>query len=274
MQGRQEAQYQEGAAKFGISIAIVEPASTNNATRCRSPTMPAIDQPATLCVRIRDFPTWPDFQMSNKLQVQQSLQSFFDRNGISDVRVPDTSAGWQERIDWNSRRFPNLVAKLPDADGGIGVTFYKARDIAHARQLVADGASRGSGRIGGMLGAAIRRSRRSQVLLQPYQESRLFEGERLVIYRLNVLVTPVGTVMLSATKYTASQPVPVELPYGVVHDPAPYLVNGGVGALRSHPDASELEALAPVADTLGYAMSGLLRQRFDTVRPACDRVAA
>jgi hypothetical protein len=204
--------------------------------------------------------------MSNKRQVQESLQSYFSENGISDVRVPDTRAGWLQRIEWDSGRFPNLVAKLTDSERGVGVRFFKARNLQQANELAGPRAQAESSRIGGMLGEAIRRSKSGDALLQPFVRSHLFDRDRLVNYRVNVLVTPVGNELLSVVKLVGLEPVPTKLAYGVVRNPVPYLVNGGGGAQICLVDASEIAALVPVARTLGKAMSSILDARFQTAR--------
>lgn len=266
LQGRQEEQYRDAASRFGITLRVIEPSSTTSAERYRSSIVPEIDKSDTLCVRIRDFPAWPDFLMSNKTSVQDSLQSFFVKNDITLVRVPDTTTGWLQRNNWDSGRFPNIVAKMSDSDGGIGVTFYKARNGDHAKELVRTSRQRSSSRIGGILGEATRRTKSGEILLQPFDESELFEGDRLGLYRISVLVTPIGSKMLSATKYRGPEPVPESLPYGMVQNPMPYLVNGSVGASRYYPDNSELAVLEDVAETLGHAMASVLNSHFLTSR--------
>jgi len=271
---RQEEQYREVASNYNMTVRIIEPASTNWHGRYRSSFMPAHVTRNTLRVRIRNFPSWPDFLMGNKSSVQTSLQNFFLSNTIKNVRVPDTTADWMSRIDWDSGRFPNVVAKMSDADGGVGVLFLKARSAENVRRLLVANSKQSSGRIGGILGAVSRSSISKEVLLQPFERSRFFDGDRLAIFRINVLITPLGNKMLSATKYLGDEPVPETLPFGRVLDPMPFLVNGGVRASRHIPTDAEHEELEPVAEALGKAMAHLLKQHFVTSISGNDRPLA
>jgi hypothetical protein len=217
----------------------------------------------TLCVRIRDFRSWPDFVLSNKQSVHGSLQAYFLSQDIRNVFVPDTAAGWLDRVVWDSGPYPNVVAKLPRADHGVGVAFYKAKDKEHALEL-ARSKNDAEFQFGGLHGKLERAAKRGGKFLQSFQPSDLSADGRLGIFRMSVLVTPVGSKMLSATKATASKSVPKSLPYGVVMDPYPYLVNGGVGATRHLPDPEELLELEPVAAILAKANSDILKRTFST----------
>lgn len=273
LEGRQDEQYAEAASRFGISLKIIEPDCATSGARPRSSFIPEFSQRDTVCVRIRDFPTWPDFLMSNKVSVQDTLQSFLTRNAKATLRVPDTTAGWRDRIEWDSGRYPNLVEKMGDAGGGLGVTFYKARNWDHAKELMRARRQRPFSRIGGMHGEFTRRTQSPEVMLQPFNRAVLSQDDRLAIYRINVLITPVGNKMLSVDKYVGAAPVPESLPYGIVQNPVPYLVNGDLGATEQHPDESEFVELESVADTLGEAMASLMNAHFLITRRGDTRAS-
>jgi len=199
--------------------------------------------------------------LSNKRSVHDSLQAYFLGHDIQNVFVPDTLPGWLDRLNWESGPLPNLVSKLPGADHGIGVAFYKARNKEHALELA--GQKLGSEFLfGGLLGKLERRTRPEERHLQAFVASSQFADGRLANFRANVLITPVGSKLLSVTKFLALQKIPDSLPYGVVADPRPYLVNGGVGASRHLPEPSEVAALEPVADILAAAMIDRLERHF------------
>jgi len=263
----QDRSYREASARTGVRVQIIEPASIPVSPHRRSPIVPPLDDADTLCVRIRNFPCLPDFVLSDKRHVQETFQAYFRKNRVQDVFVPDTAPGWLERMNWASGGFPNIVSKIPDADKGIGVAFYKAENKRHALDLVSR-RDDSDFQVGGLLGLLSRQAKSDERLLQPYVPSDVTADGRLEKYRMNLLVTPMGGKLLSVTIIGAAKPVPDSLPYGVVSDPYPFLVNAFEGSSRRRPTASELAALEPLADILAEAMADNLERRFSVTGDA------
>jgi len=263
LRGMQDELYHNAARRAGIEVEIVEPSSVPSTRHRRSSIIPEMSEPDTLCVRIRSFRAWADFILSNKQSVHESLQSYFLANDIQSLFVPDNAPGWLDRVAWDSGPYPNIVAKLPRADHGVGVAFYKAKDREHALEL-ARSEDDAEFRMGGLHGKLERAAKRGEKFLQAFQPSNLSADGRLGIYRMTVLITPVGNKMLSVTKAVAPKSVPESLPYGVVMDSYPYLVNGGAGAKRYVPDPEEVAELEPVAEILAKANAEILERIFFT----------
>jgi len=261
LQGMQDRLYREATEATGIGLEIIEPASVPETCHARSAVMPADLEPGTLCVRIRAFPSWPDFVLGNKEVVHRVLRHHFESHGIEDLFVPDSGPGWLERVNWKPGAYPNVVMKLAGADRGIGVAFYKLRDRRELSELMAKGGE-SAFRHGGMLGRLVRASRAGAFCYQAYVPSDLSAEQRLATYRASVLITPVGSRLLSVTKNVAAKPVPATLDYGPVADPMPYLVHAALGATRTLPDTAEVVSLEKAAVILADAMAANLGRHF------------
>ena len=119
--------------------------------------------------------------------------------------------------------FPNVVYKLPGRDGGAGVYFLKATTPDHARALVSQHV--GWERPSTLQDRLVTWIEDKRGLYQPYVRPSLLAGGQAYKIRALVLLTPVGVQFLEASCLISKFPIPQHLPFGMVQDPRPYLVN-------------------------------------------------
>jgi hypothetical protein len=157
--------------------------------------------------------------------------------------------------------FPNLVYKLPERDSARGLIFIKAHSTDHARKLVRE---------------AMRKNRQIEFfhlfyamiedqkgIFQSYIHSPMLCGRRLYKVRAYVLITPVGLKFLEAHRVISKLSVPDTLPFGIVKNPRPFLVNLSSGNFEIIPH-EEKQALKEAALAIGKGLSWSAEYGFQT----------
>ncbi|MEW6587282.1 MAG: hypothetical protein AB1442_16945, partial [Nitrospirota bacterium] len=185
--------------------------------------IPPIPEDHTLVVRTRFYRTSLDYLFQNKRASDMVLRDYRQYSSNPDILLPDTGIGNVMGNSDEHEPFPNIVYKMPERDEGKGIVFLKAQSFAHAQELL-NSCRRlnGAARFMERLYSTVEDSRG---MCQAYVKPLMLDGRFVYKIRSHVLVTPIGMRYLSAHRVISGFPVPTELPFGIVQDPRPYLVN-------------------------------------------------
>ena len=233
-------QYEEGAKLHGIRVRIVDDARRPSRFE-HSHGIPTVQEDDTLVVRINFCRTNLDYLFSNKKAGYRALRAYTEQTGDPGFLLPSTELAPQVTNPDAADPFPNIVYKFADRDRGEGVFFVKATSPAHARSLVAEATRLARPRD---LVTRLHATLGDQAgIYQPYVRGFLLPGRRLYKVRAHVLLTPLGDQYLSAHRVVSRHPVPETLPFGLVRDPGPYVVNFHRGAEYALIPAEEEERI-------------------------------
>lgn len=162
-----------------------------------------------------------------RIPLPRAIRSPEDLNGFD----PDTP-------------FPNLIVKHRTTDCAAGLALYKTDRLPSG---------------------VLRPPFAAWEFLPPDCEIRQENGtraEHAFRYRVYLLVTPHGPVYLDGCKGVAGRPIPSRLPIGPVLDPAPYVVNGHVGARHGPITAAEHQRLERVSLEIGRVILRFVRRKY------------
>ena len=107
----------------------------------------------------------------------------------------------------------------------------------------------------------------SRGLWQAYITPNFAEGRRTYKIRALVLLSPLGPQLLSAHRAVATYDVPPELPFGIVADPKPYVVNHGTGACYAIVPPEEEALVRRAAEAVGRGLGFAIERAFATHLP-------
>jgi len=228
----------------------------------RSYGIPPIDQDDTLVVRLKSYPTSLDNLFDLKRACSRALELYRLATGDSDLLLPASSADpILGEVDADDP-YPNVVYKLPELDQARGVYFLKARSVEHARELADEAVQTSSHR--GLQERILFAMTGRSGLFQPYVKSSLLPDRRLYIIRAHVLITPVGVEMLSAHRVVTGTGIPGSLPFGVVADTRPYLVNFSANSRYEIVPSDEESAATRAALAVGRGLAWAAEYGFET----------
>ena len=158
--------------------------------------------------------------------------------------------------------FPNLVYKLPERDAGGGITFIKARSSNHARKLVEEAMMKK--RQEKFLGSLYAMFEDQKGIFQSYIHSPMLSGRKLYKIRAHLLITPAGLQFLEAHRVISKFSVPDTLPFGIVQNPQPFLVNLSSSKNYEIIPSEEEQALKEAALAIGKGLSWAVKYGFQT----------
>lgn len=207
----------------------------------------------TLLVRRNEFTVGPDYVINDKVPFVRALVPLLnDPQRDSVVRVlPQTREPNIAEGSFESGH-PNLVYKYPDGLSGTGVFFLRARTADDARRL----ARQIDARTGEAPG-----------VFQRFVPPRLTPKGAVRDYRAEILVTPLGTWFLGAFRRVASQPMPREVPEGLVDASGALTSNMSSGGFLESCADEELAEVERAAVAVGTALRASLSQTFDDGLP-------
>ena len=215
--------YEKTARDRGIKLTIIEDAQLPKSCYMQSHRIPSLDYSNTLIVRLRNYNISLDSLLENKKATQKVLEAYKRHSSDPFLLLPPTS---QEPVIGKVDRddpFPNLIYKFPDASSGKGVIFLKVKSLDHARSILGEAIKLNSPQnLTDKLNFMVKEA---TGLYQSYIYSPLSADRKLSKIRAHVLITPIGAHFLSAHRVVSKFSVPEHLPFGVVKDKRPYLVN-------------------------------------------------
>jgi hypothetical protein len=259
-------QYEEGAAAHKIRLTLLENANLPQKTYRQSYGVPRLDKDGTLVMRIKMYRTSLDFLFQHKRASRQALEMYKHRSADPDLRLVPTGLEPILNNPAADDPLPNLVYKFPERDRGTGLIFLKARSDEHASTLVREAISANSPKsFVGRLKERMPQWMDDQTgIFQPYMRPVMLPGCRLYIVRAHVLLTPIGNHFLSAHRVVCGSSVPDFLPFGLVRDPRPYLVNYSRGARYEVVPAEEEPAVIRAAMAVANGLSWAAAYGFQT----------
>lgn len=216
-------QFNQESLDQNIRLTIVEDAYLAESPFMQSFKVPAVHGENTLIVRTKCYRTSLDYLFDNKVACQKALALYKSNFTAPSLLLP---ASAREPLIDNvdaTAPFPNLVYKLPERDAGKGVFFLKATSPDHAVKILAEAIK--VNRTKNFTDKLYSMIENHDGLYQQYIRSPLLAGRLLYKVRSHVLITPVGIRFLSAHRVISRFGVPEELPFGMVNDAKPYLVN-------------------------------------------------
>lgn len=253
---RMARQYEEGAAARGLALTLIEDVAFPSSRHQRSFGLPAGDRDRTLVARVKAFRSSFDNLLTSKRATARVLGRYATQSADPALRLlPTGPTPWLGDIG-RDEPFPNVVYKFPERDAGTGVIFLKATSPAHAEALLSEAV-----RLSRPRGIASLPERLAQMIddttgvFQPYLRSLPTPDRRLYIIRAHVLITPIGSAFLSAHRVISGRTIPESLPWGVVHDPQPYIVNFSAGSRYApvRPEEEEAVTMAALAVARGFS---------------------
>jgi len=166
-----------------------------------------------------------------------------------------------------AERWPDLVVKMASVDRKEGVHFIKLTPGADVLSELGMTRSDDTPSVlrthwGRRLQARL--LARHQVLYQPFVPPDLTEDGRATRFRMNMLVTPVGSAFLSAHRIVSGFPVPAQLPPGPVADRRPFLATYGEGGAFEPTDPETEADLRRTATVVGEAVHRAVTATFVT----------
>lgn len=158
--------------------------------------------------------------------------------------------------------WPTLVAKLANSDGGNFVAMGRFESHEHARREL--GLDEGEQRVP----ACFRRRwpagsiSASKVVWQPFIPPEVV-GRRARLIRTHLFVSPLVDSYLSGHGVLAGKDLPEELPFGLVRDRAPYVVNFSTGGSYTGLEPSTEADLHAVAREFGRLANLAIARKFE-----------
>jgi hypothetical protein len=216
-------QLEEEASIKKIKLTIVEDAYLPDAKYLQSFGVPKLGSNNTLVIRTKFYRTSLDYLLQNKRASIKALNAYKQEFNEPYLLIPST---FEVPVIENIRHdepFPNLVFKFPEQDEGKGLIFLKALSSEHALMILKESLKQNNRK--GIINRLYSIIEDKRAIFQTYISSSLLEGRRLYKVRSHVLITPVGIQFLSAHRVISRFSVPESLPFGVVHDSRPYLIN-------------------------------------------------
>ncbi len=220
-------QYDEEGRARGVSVAVIENAFRPRFGHPKSIGVPPLRDPMTLLVRNRYVRTSVDYVVQNKRAAGRALRLYREHSGDSSFQLPPTSDAPLLGATLPADPFPNVVFKFTERDNGAGVFFLKASSASHARELLGETLRKTAP--ADPVSRIYSRFEDPEGIFQPYIPTPLTKDRRLRRTRAYILLTPVGVEYLCAHRLVCANPVPLELPFGIVRDPQPYLVSSRPG---------------------------------------------
>ena len=211
------------ASQRNIKLTIIEDAYMPHSKHERRFEIPEPEKDHTLVARAKLYPTSLDYQFHNKRASSRALKIYEMHFAEPGLLVPNSGEDPVLGDIAEDAPFPNLVYKLTERDAGGGVLFIKAHSKEHAGELVEE--------------ALIKRHKKERLdsiyslvedqkgIYQSYIHSSMLSGRRLYKIRAHVLITPVGLQYLAGHRVISRFSVPDTLPFGIVENHRPYLVN-------------------------------------------------
>ncbi|MEM3035881.1 MAG: hypothetical protein QXS18_03650 [Thermoplasmata archaeon] len=216
-------QLEEEASKKKIKLTIVEDAYLPKRKYFQSFGIPKINSNNTLVVRTKFYRTSFDYLLQNKRASIRALNLYKQKFEDPYLLIPLTSdVPIIENINYDMP-FPNLVFKFPERDEGKGLIFLKAISSKHARTILEKNINQKNNK--GFINRLYSFIEDRNGIFQSYIPSLMLDGRKLYKIRSHILITPVGFQFLSAHRVISRFSVPEELPFGIVRDPRPYLIN-------------------------------------------------
>ncbi|MGB9730308.1 MAG: hypothetical protein ACPL1B_10670 [Thermoprotei archaeon] len=216
-------QLEEEASEKKIKLTIVEDAYLPKGKYFQSYEIPEINSNDTLIVRTKFYRTSFDHLLQNKRANIRALNIYKQEFEDPYLLIPSTSnTPVIENVNYDMP-FPNLVFKLPERDEGKGLIFLKAISSEHALKSLEETISQKNNK--GFINHLYSLIEDRNGIFQSYISSHMLDGRKLYKVRSHVLITPVGLKFLSAHRVISRYSVPDNLPFGVVKDPRPYLIN-------------------------------------------------
>jgi hypothetical protein len=260
--------YRQGAQRRGIGLTLVDRENVAGSKNLRSHGIPRIVSRDTLILRTKGYPSSLDYIARIKSASLRALELYDQAHPGSGLLLPTSGAEPVfGDVDANEP-FPNIIYKLPELDQGRGVIFMKSHSASHARELIAQSIRANvSGSLQARLQAMVDRS---GGFYQAYYKSTMNAERRLRKLRAHVLISPRGVRFVSAHYVVACRDVPTTLPFGVVHDARPYLVNqAGGGSLEVVPQSA-----IPDVEQASVAVGRALAWAFDYGFRTCADTAS
>jgi hypothetical protein len=248
-------QFEEMAKARKIKLTIVEDAYLPKSDYIQSFSIPSLAEDGTLVVRTKFYRTSLDYLFQNKRASCRAIEMYKQCSSDPELLLPITSAEPQlDKVDKDDP-FPNLVYKLPEKDEGKGLIFLKAESPDHAQRLLSEAIRMNHAR--GLTDRLYSLIEDRKGIFQSYVRSLLLKGRRLYKIRAHVLLSPIGVKFLSAHSVISGFTVPEHLPFGVVKDPRPYLVNlsssSEYAILSSEEESAVVKSALSVAKGLSWA---------------------
>jgi hypothetical protein len=216
-------QMMDEALSKNIKLTIIEDLYLSHSNYERRFEIPSLDNGNTLVARAKFYPTSLDYLFHNKRASTRALAVYNMHCSEPSILIPRTGEyPVLENIDEDTP-FPNLVYKLPERDAGGGIIFIKARSKNHARKLVEEAMMKK--RQKKFLGSLYAMMEDQKGIFQSYIHSPMLSGRKLYKIRAHLLITPAGLQFLSAHRVISRFRVPETLPFGIVKNQRPFLVN-------------------------------------------------
>jgi hypothetical protein len=255
-------QMMDEAISKNIRLTIIEDLYLSHSNHERRFEIPSLDEDNTLVARAKFYPTSLDYLFHNKRASSRALAVYKMHCSEPSLLIP--SSGEEpvfDNIDEDTP-FPNLVYKLPERDAGGGITFIKARSINHARKLVKEVMMKK--RQKEFLYSLYGMAKDQKGIFQSYIYSPMLSGRRLYKIRAHVLITPAGLQFLAAHRVVSRFRVPDSLPFGIVENPQPFLVNLSSSKNYEIIPAEEEQALKEAVLAIGKGLSWAAKYGFQT----------
>jgi hypothetical protein len=251
----------KAAAASSIGLQIAERPNVPRSTHVRENYLPDGDE-HTLIIDSRGFPTSLDRLIMFKTFTYHVLERYKASCDEPDLHVPAWSSEPFMPTGERGAGFPNLIYKLPEVDQGQGLVLMRGRDPEHAKAVArAVGAAMGSSTIKDRVSKLTSGTRG---LWQAYITPDFAEGRRTYKIRALMLLSPLGPQLLSAHRAVATYDVPPELPFGIVADPKPYVVNHGTGARYAIVPPEEEALVRRAAEAVGRGLGFAIERAFAT----------
>ena len=229
--------YAHAGEVHGVDVQVYEEPATVGSPFPGSFRIPRALPTDALVASIRAHPTTIPFLVSDKLASHLILSQQGDSPDYATVPLlwdPGSALATHDR-------FPNVICKLPGLDATKGIALLKVKSLADIPHLLQAGFERGALKAH-VVGALERLAANPAAIAQPYLPSQLADDDCLSLVRTYVLVTPDDAAYLGGNVAWSADPVPKSLPWGLVEDKRPFVVNGGIPRTRLTGIPEEWEA--------------------------------
>lgn len=259
--------YEAGAARRNIELTLVDRENVAGSRFLRSYLVPDISTADTLVIRTKAYPTALDFVVDEKAATHGVLSKYLADHLEPELLLPRSTAQPElGQVDADDP-FPNLVYKMPELDQGRGVIMLKARSVEHARELIRGRVRAAASSLQALLQQKVNGIGEGSGFFQPYVKPVVTAEGSLFKVRAHVLITPHGVKFLSAHRTNSTRRLPASLPFGIVEDAGPFLVNHANGGFYSHVPDEQMPAVERAALAVGRGLAWAFEYSFNT-RPA------